>query len=186
MFTIMTKNVNSHIIRFTLLILLALSNSAWADGIKIALRADDGMYAGRCNNCVPGGAYPNSMFVHVPEAQLGSSPWAHFTIEHLSNGKYAFKSDIGHYAGRCNNCIPGGAYPNSMFVHVTDLNTSPWGEFTLQLLANGKYALQADSGEYVGRCNNCVPGGAYPNSAFVHVKDLNASPWAQWDLIILP
>ena len=51
-----------------------------------------------------------------------------------------------------------------------------------------KIALRADSGNYLARCNNCIPGAAYPDSAFVHVPDneLMKSPWAQWDIIIIP
>ncbi len=159
-------------------------------GIRVALKADSGNFLARCNNCIPNAAYPDSAFVHVSPAQLAGSPWAQFTIQHLDNGKYAFQADSGNYLSRCNNCIPNEAYPDSAFIHVppAELAGSPWAQFTLQLLENGKYALKADSGNYLARCNNCIPGAAYPDSAFIHVppSDLAGSPWAQWQIIILP
>jgi hypothetical protein len=108
----------------------------------------------------------------------------------LSNEKYALKGDAGNYLARCNNCIPGTRYPDAAFMHVAEvqLASAPWAQFTLKQLASGKYALQADSGKYLARCNNCIPGGSYPDSAFVHVTEaeLMGSPWAHWDLIIVP
>ena len=153
-------------------------------GIKIALRADSGKYAARCNSCIPDGAYPDSVFVHV--ADLAGSPWAQWELQHLDNGKYALKGDNGKYMARCNTCIPGGAYPDSVFVHVTDVNSSPWAQWEIAQLGNGKYTLKADSGKYAARCNECVPGGAYPDNVMVHVADPNDAPWAQWDIIFLP
>ena len=173
--------------------LLAPSGAFAADSpIKVALRsADSGNLLGRCNACVPKGAYPDNAAVHVPVAQLTSATWAQFYLQKLANGKYALQSsDSSNYVGRCNNCVPGGAYPDSAFDHVTpaQLAASPWAQFTLVRLGNGKYALQADSGNYLARCNNCIPGGAYPDNAFVHVTQaqLNSSPWAQWEIIVIP
>ena len=158
--------------------------------IKVALKADSGNYLARCNNCSPGGAYPDSAFVHVKEAELMSSPWAQFALKKMDNGNYVLKADSGNYVARCNNCISGGAYPDSAFVHVkeAELMNSPWAQFALKRLDNGKYALRADSGNYMARCNNCISGGAYPDSAFVHVEEaeLMNSPWAQWEIIIIP
>ena len=49
-----------------------------------------------------------------------------------------------------------------------------------------KVTLKADSGNYLARCNNCIPNAAYPDSAFVHVKEAEVmnAPWAQWQIII--
>ncbi|NTV63066.1 MAG: sulfatase-like hydrolase/transferase [Oscillochloris sp.] len=156
--------------------------------MRVALKADSGNYLARCNGCIPGAAYPDSAFVHVPPADMLGSPWAQFTLRDLENGKYALQADSGNYLARCNGCSPGAAYPDSAFVHVSpaDLAGSPWAQFTLRYLDNGKYALQADSGNYLARCNNCSPG-AYPDRAFVHVSpaDLAGSPWAQWEIVIL-
>ena len=40
-------------------------------------------------------------------------------------------------------------------------------------------SLRADTGKFLGRCNNCVDG-AYPDSAFVHVPQTKDAPWANW------
>jgi hypothetical protein len=158
--------------------------------ITVNLKADSGNYLARCNNCIPGASYPDSAFVHVKEADVMNSPWALFALKKLDNGKYALKADSGNYLARCNNCIPGASYPDSAFVHVkeADVMNSPWAQFTLKKLGNGKYTLKADSGNYLARCNNCITGGAYPDSAFVHVKEADVlnSPWAQWEIIIIP
>lgn len=55
-------------------------------------------------------------------------------------------------------------------------------------LNNGKYILKADTGNYLSRCNNCVPGASLPDSAFVHVKeaDVMNTPAAQWQIILIP
>ena len=158
--------------------------------IKVALRSDTGNYLARCNQCYSGAAYPDSAFVHVSADELGGAPWAIFDLQKLDNGKYALKADSGNYLARCNNCIPGAAYPDSAFIHVqpSELAQAPWAQFTLTRLGNGKYALQADSGNYLARCNNCAPREAYPDSAFIHVtpSELEGAPWAQWDIIIIP
>ena len=102
---------------------------------KYALRADSGHYVGRCHGCIPGARYPNSLFVHVKAAALMGSPWAHFDLQRLNNGKYALQADSGHYVGRCHGCIPGARYPNSLFVHVLSakLMNSPWAHWDIQI-----------------------------------------------------
>lgn len=153
-------------------------------GIKVALKADSGKYMARCNSCIPDAAYPDSAFVHVDD--VNGSPWAQWEIENLGNGKYALKADSGKYLARCNSCIPGGAYPDSAFVHVDNPDGQPWAQWEIELLGNGKYSLKADSGKYAGRCNNCVPGAAYPDNVMVHCTNPEGEPWAQWDIIFLP
>lgn len=51
--------------------------------------------------------------------------------------------------------------------------------------APGKYTLRADTGNYLSRCNGCVPGGADPDSASVHATTSDG-PWSQWTLARLP
>jgi hypothetical protein len=175
-------------------VLMAPAGAFAADpaGIKVALKSSDsGNLLARCNNCVPKGAYPDNAAVHVPASPFPPPAYAQFYLQKLANGKYALQSvDSSNYVARCNNCVPGGAYPDSAFVHVTpaQLASSPWAQFNLVRLSNGKYALQADSGNYLARCNNCIPGGAKPDNAFVHVTQaqLDGSPWAQWDIIVIP
>lgn len=163
------------------------------DGIKVALQsADSGNYLGRCNGCVPGGAYPDSAFVHVKPAELQKAHWAHWKIESIGNGLYTLQAaDSGNYLARCNSCVPNGAYPDSAFVHVkpSEIKTARYAHWRITHLADGTYALQAsDSGNYLGRCNNCIPKGAYSDSAFVHVKpsELQGAHWAHWKIQFLP
>lgn len=155
--------------------------------IKVALQADTSKFLARCNNCIPKGAKANNAFVHADSLQPA---YAQFVLEKLENGKYALKSDTGAYLARCRNCVPGGAYPDNAGVHVSSdkLPTAPYAQFELTRLENGKYTLKADTGNYLARCNNCIPGGAYPDSAFIHVsKDkVKTAPYAQWDIIIIP
>lgn len=102
-------------------------------------------------------------------------------------GVVSLKADTGNYLARCNNCIPRASSADSAFVHVTeaDLPTSPWAKFEMWLLDSGLYAFKADSGNYLGRCNGCASGAAYPDSLFVHVPEsqLLTSPWAHFQLI---
>ncbi|OQR93333.1 cytochrome P450 [Achlya hypogyna] len=92
----------------------------------------------------------------------------------------SLKSDKGTYMGRCTNCVWNGAFDNSAFVHVPSPGTARKAQWTVVNTGNGKIALQADSGKYLARCNNCAPGAAYPDEAFVHVTDWKKAPWAQW------
>ena len=43
------------------------------------------------------------------------------------------------------------------------------------------FALKADNGRYLARCNGCVPGGAYVDNAGVHETNPGA-PWTRWTL----
>jgi len=153
--------------------------------IKIALKADTSNYLARCNGCVPNGKVDNAA-IHAKTP----ATYAQFTLEKLPNGKYALKADNEKYLSRCHNCIPGGAYLDSATVHVKaeELLGAPYAQFDLAQLKNGKYTLRADTGMYLGRCNGCVPRGAYADNAFIHVTEdkVQTAPWAQWDIVIIP
>jgi hypothetical protein len=64
------------------------------------------------------------------------------------------------------------------------ISTLPWFPITNKTVAFAMSSkivvLQSDSGNYLGQCNDCVPSGAYPDSAFVHVpeSEINESPLA--------
>ncbi|KDO35145.1 hypothetical protein SPRG_01212 [Saprolegnia parasitica CBS 223.65] len=149
------------------------------DGDVISLRSDTGNYMGRCDSCVSNGAYKDSAFVHVKTP--ASSPWAQWTVVNTGNGKIALRADSGKYLSRCNNCAPGAAHPDEAFVYVDDWTTAPWAQWTCKEAGDGKVALQADSGKFLARCNNCV-GGAYPDTAMVHAKTFNGTRYAQWTI----
>ena len=160
-------------------------------GIKVALQcSDSGNYLARCNNCCDG-AYPDNAFVHVSEGEMAGAPWAHWTIENLGDQKYTFQADSSKCLARCNSCISGGAYPDNAAVHVSesDAKSHGYAQWVLETLSPGLYALKsADSGNYLGRCNSCIPSGAYPDSAFVHVKpsEIDGATWAHWKIQLIP
>ncbi|OQR97370.1 oxidoreductase [Achlya hypogyna] len=148
----------------------AASQCCFKDGDVISLKSDTGNFVGRCNNCIWNEAYDDSAFVHVPSPN--SAPWAQWTVVNTGNGKIALRADTGKFLARCNNCAPWAAYPDEAFVHVKDWTKAPWAQWTCKEAGNGKIGLQADSGSYLARCNNCV-GAAYSNAAFVHAKSFN-------------
>jgi hypothetical protein len=173
------------LVALSCLILLTLTTApVWGGEVTVVLKADSGKYAARCNGCIPGEAYPDNVAVHVTDP---SKAYAQWKLHKLDNGNYTLQSvDSGKYAARCNGCIPKEAYPDSVFVHVKDPNKA-YAQWRIKRLANGKYSLQSvDSGKYAARCNNCAPNAAYPDNVFVHVKDVKNSPWAQWEIIIIP
>ncbi|KAF0690783.1 hypothetical protein As57867_017795, partial [Aphanomyces stellatus] len=92
----------------------------------------------------------------------------------------SLRSDSGKFLGRCNNCISRGAYPDSAFVHVPEPKAAPWAQWKVFNTGDGKIVLQADSNNFLARCNNCAPTAAYPDEAFVHVSDWHGKSYAQW------
>ena len=155
-----------------------------ADAIKVAIKnVGSGMYLGRCDACVPNSTYPDNGFVHVKS--LKGAHWAVYYLESMGKGVYAFKvSDTDKYLSRCNNCVPGGKYPDNTSFHKD--HAGKWAQFQLKLLDNGHYTLTAvDSQKLLGRCDNCIPGAAYPSSAFVYGTK-PSDPAFQWDIVVLP
>ncbi len=159
---------------------------ATSAGYKISLQADTGKWLSRCNGCQKVvGTNPDTATVHIDQP-ISSNPYAQFEVFNVGNGKIALKADSGKYLARCNNCIVGGAYPDSLTIHVTDPSL-PYAQFTPEYLLNGKYALKADTGKYVARCNNCSPGSAVPDTVTIHVDTPKGNSFAQWDIIpVLP
>ncbi|RHX98363.1 hypothetical protein DYB36_005502 [Aphanomyces astaci] len=136
------------------------SRCCFKDGDVISLRADTDWFMGRCNGCVPRGAYPDSAFVHVSDPK--DAPWAQWQVFNTCDGKLVLQADTGKYLGRCNNCAPGAAYPDQAFVHVEDWHTSPWAKWVCVDAGNGKIALQADSGRYLASPRNCCADYDHP------------------------
>ncbi|KAK9768627.1 hypothetical protein K7432_000612 [Basidiobolus ranarum] len=91
---------------------------------KIALRADSGLYLGRCSKCYKMESHYDSASIHVMEKDLRSSPWAHWELGCVGGNKITLKGDTGNYLSRCNGCVTGGAYPDSAFVHNSSPNES--------------------------------------------------------------
>jgi len=145
---------------------------------KVHIIADSGKLLARCNGCGPG-SYPDSVTVH---ANRGDA-WAQWVVEARGN-KCALRSDTGRYAARCNGCWRGGAYPDSVFNHAGTASLGQsWTVWDMKRFGH-KVAFRADTGRYMARCNGCVPGGAYPDAAFVHARNPPSEPWALWTIEI--
>jgi hypothetical protein len=159
-----------------------LPGIAQAQGLKVALQADDGKYFARCNGCqtTVTNRFPDTITTHVTSPTQGA--YAQFELINVGNGKIALKADTGKFVGRCNGCIVNGAKPDFATVHVTD-STQPYAQFTPVPLANGKYGLKADTGKFLARCNGCSPGAKVPNQVAVHATDPNTEAYAQWNII---
>jgi hypothetical protein len=157
---------------------------AQAQGLKVALQADDGTYFARCNGCqkTVNNRFPDTVTTHVKSPTEGA--FAQFELLNVGNGKIALKADTGKFVARCNGCIVGGTTPDSAAVHVTD-SSQAYAQFTPVLLANGKYGLKADTGKFLARCNGCSPGSSTPNTVTVHATDPNTQAFAQWRIIPL-
>ncbi|MHC5932640.1 fascin domain-containing protein [Nostoc sp.] len=95
--------------------------------------------------------------------------------------KVALQADTGKWLSRCRNCQQvTGDYPDTATVHIdkpTDDN--PYAQFEVVNVGYGKIAFKADTGKYLGRCRNCIVGGAYPDSAVFHVTN-PLLPYAQF------
>ncbi len=94
------------------------------------------------------------------------------------------KSNNNNLMGRCNDCYPGADNLNSATVHISydKNNISRYAKFKLRKMSNGKYTLQADNGDYVGRCQGCIPSSPKLNSLMIHLSESNAA-YAQFSLV---
>ncbi len=142
---------------------------------KVSLKADNGFYLARCNNCGPA-VYPDSVGVHETNPY---NPWSMWTLQVIGD-KVAFLSDNGYYLTRCNSCWVAASYKDGVFAHVGRLEDNHWSLWTPERLLNGKWAFKADNGMYLSRCNSCVAKGAFSDFAFAHVSNLDDNPWSMW------
>ena len=83
------------------------------------------------------------------------------------------KADDGEYLTLCSNC--GGAYPSAA---VLEASITPESKWTLVRVGK-QIALKGSNGNYLSRCNGCWSGGAYPDSAFVHLNN-DSEPYSKW------
>lgn len=61
-------------------------------GDKVAFKADNGKYLGRCFNCWYASLFPDAVFVHISST---SDPAALWTPVYLDDGNWALKNDLG-------------------------------------------------------------------------------------------
>lgn len=136
------------------------------EGGKKYLISDIGEMLARCSDCSkPSVDKKQSVAVHGKYGDI----FAQWTFEPFGD-KCAIKSDIGFYVGRCHGCWNNGAYPNSLFNHVqTSGPDYPFSLWEVEKHCN-LYSFKADTGTYLARCEDCVPGGTKKNFAFVHAN----------------
>ncbi|CAK4837812.1 unnamed protein product [Aphanomyces euteiches] len=149
------------------------------DGDVVTLLGDNGNWMARCNGCVPRASIPDSVFVHSP-GNIAPPDFAKWKVFNTGDGKLAFQADTGKFIARCNGCAPTAASPDEAFLHVSDWRGAPYAQWSCEDVGGGKIALMADTGNYLARCNGCLGGAPYADSAFVHVKSWAGAPWAQW------
>ncbi|ORX97671.1 hypothetical protein K493DRAFT_300340 [Basidiobolus meristosporus CBS 931.73] len=92
---------------------------------------------------------------------------------------------IGEYGGYQCSSVPE-VNPANAFVHgygdpnqvsylqqrqPYGLPNSPWAQWILNCVDANHITLQAEAGNYIARCNICITGAFYLDSAFVHKVD---------------
>ena len=153
-------------------------------GTKIALRADNGMWMGRCRGCQT--TINRSLEDTIVLSDKRISPTSTFEVLQGPGDSIMLKADTGFMLGYCNGCIQGGSVPDFIGVQSTAADNS-YNKFQLSRLNNGKYSLKAANGKYVARCNGCSPSfapqGSRGNVVTAHVVS-PTEPWAQWTIEI--
>ncbi len=154
---------------------------------QVALQSDTGKWLARCSFCQPvaAGGATDTATVHVKEPSVS---YARFQLVDAGGGKIALKADNGNWVARCRDCITGGTTADFVTMHVSGTLPPPaYAQFTPVLLSNGKYALRADTGYYVSRCDTCSPWATTQDQVTAHVSDPDTAPSAQWNIVpILP
>jgi hypothetical protein len=107
----------------------------------------------------------------------------------------ALQADNGNYMARCNGCqtTVRTVTNSTIMTHVKDTgltSVESIAKFTVKNAGDGKVALMADSGFYLGRCNGCVIGSNVSDLLFAHVSfvgDATMLPnFAKFTISILP
>jgi len=89
------------------------------------------------------------------------------------------KSDNGNYLARCRGCITGSTEVDQATVHISDGNAGPYVYWQVEYVSSSQIRLKSDTGNYLSRCNSCVPGAIYRDIATIHISDPN-SPHVIW------
>lgn len=145
----------------------------------VNILGDNGRYLARCRNCGVGTyTEPASLF-----ETDGSRSWARWAIQRFGD-KYAFRSDIGSYLGRCDKCWGNSLFSHAAFIHEKDCDSKPWALWTPIPLRNGRWAFRADNGKYLARCVDCVFSRRNNDFAFVHVDSYDFE-FAQWTVNLI-
>jgi hypothetical protein len=153
----------------------------------VAIKADIGGWWGRCNQCQKSTnpAYQDTVMI----GEKSDEPKVkdqHFEMHKLKDGRVAFKCvTTGQWVGMCTDCVVNGTQKDFIFIHTKadkEEDIPSWCKFEIVKLSGDKVALKADNGKYVGRCTDCSPGAAYPESVTAHLDD-TSEPYAQWEIV---
>jgi len=176
-------------------VIQAKSNSHFT----VVLTPPQGGYLGWCSTCLP--QNPISYFYadfHRTDATRAETQWI---VTPFSNGKIGLRS-MGKTTDALTNAVTEGAYLeyaaglygsyDGCRVDHHD-STSSGVQWTVVDLHNGRYALQAANGKYLGYCDGCVkPFGEFyatvymPQQATVSFTDPMAQPGTQFSVTCAP
>ncbi|GLE00040.1 hypothetical protein PINS_up008767 [Pythium insidiosum] len=130
----------------------------------------------------PSSAVPLTSPPVVPAPVVTTAPVAS-PIDSCKDNLISLRSDSGLFMARCEGCarVTNGNLVNSVTIHVPDPTGQLYAQWIVERIDANRVALKVrDVGTYLARCNGCLVGGAYPDSAFLHVRDWREGPWAQW------
>lgn len=160
---------------------------------KYLFKSDNGKFIARCRGCSKGGP-ADIATIHVTNKNAPYAQWTVVLPDRVNrffkdDAKIALRADTKNWVARCLGCQPGvvggprGRLANTVTVHVNNPKAA-FAQFTVKKMGNGKIALQADNGMYLGRCRGCLRGG--PDDIMtIHVKNPKAA-YAQFTPIALP
>ncbi|GLE08588.1 hypothetical protein PINS_up019873 [Pythium insidiosum] len=121
----------------------------------------------------PSSAVPLTSPPVVPAPVVTTAPVAS-PIDSCKDNLISLRSDSGLFMARCEGCarVTNGNLVNSVTIHVPDPTGQLYAQWIVERIDANRVALKVrDVGTYLARCNGCLVGGAYPDSAFLHVRD---------------
>lgn len=134
-------------------------------GKKVYIIADNGELLARCYECAKDTG--DTVTVHGRRGN-GFATW---TLQEV-DGKCTLLSDVKKYAARCYNCWRNSSHPDGIFNHISygDISNHPWAKWKVEKHGD-LFSFKADTGNYMARCENCVPDMSVKNAAMVHAKE---------------
>ncbi|OQR85081.1 hypothetical protein THRCLA_10789 [Thraustotheca clavata] len=145
----------------------------------LALQADSGKFLARCNDCATPAAY-----IDVDHWSQGS--FAQWTCVLANDGRIALRADTGKYLARDNE-VDSSLPHNAALIHEDDWSKA-WAQWAVDRLPvsaactfnDGEIiGLQADTGNYMARCSDCLPNAKFPDVVFAQSSTLE--PWAVYN-----
>ncbi|DAZ97904.1 TPA: hypothetical protein N0F65_012167 [Lagenidium giganteum] len=106
-----------------------------------------------------------------------------YAFEQCASRIVALRADTGRYITRCEAwyCSPGSTR-DWITVHTLTPKSNRRAQWRVRRLQNGKFAFQADTGLYMGRCHHCYNK---QDSVVVNVQFPEDIRAAQWDVLKL-